>query len=246
MSTLSTKTRIPLKKTLVSLLIGSIFFFACRKESFAPTVKACVPQTDNPSGRSYSENDIVAVGYTAKHCGFLPLNHNNYWIYEDSVFNDGVFVKVQFDTLRFVKTFQSLPDDLIWWETEISIGLPEKLYANDSTIFQMEPRMFAQEPTWDAKSEYSLFDGDSARYLTSFDDNAAMGTSVKMDDAIITPAGKFTDCVLFEKNARSFRRDQVYFKPGLGVIKYIQEKAPMGSPFTKLQQISTLVSFHIE
>jgi hypothetical protein len=73
-----------------------------------------------------------------------------------------------------------------------------------------------------------------------------MGRSIKIEDPIVTPAGKFNGCVLFEKNARSFRKDQIYFKPGLGVIKYIQEKAQMGFPITKLQQISTLVSIHLE
>ena len=240
------KKRFPLKKTLVSLLIGSIFFFACRKDSFVFPVQACLSQTDNPATRIYSDESVVAVSYFEKHCGLLPLSRKNYWVYEDSIFDNGSFVQVQFDTLRFAQTFQSLSDKLIWWQTDINIGLPERLYANDSTLFLMEKRMFSQDNVWDVKKEYSLFTGDSIRYLTSFDDNAAMGRSVKMEDPIITPAGKFSDCVLFEKNARNFRKDQVYFKPGLGVIKYIEEKAPMGYPFTKLQQISTLVCFHLE
>ena len=98
----------------------------------------------------------------------------------------------------------------------------------------------------DAKKDFSLFAGDSLRYLASFDDAAAQGRSLKLNNSIKSPAGTFTDCLYFEKNARNYRKDQVYFKPGIGVIRYVQEKAPMGSPFIKLQQISTLVSYHIE
>ena len=175
----------------------------------------------------------------------MPLSSRNFWVYEDSVFNDGVYVRVQYDTLRYISTYQSLPDKLIWWESNISIGIPEKLYANDSTLFEMQNRMFTPGII-DVKKDFGLFAGDSVRYLASFEDAAAIGRSVKMQDAVKTPAGTFDDWILFEKNARNYRRDQVYFEPGLGVIKYIQEKAPMGTRDIKLQQISTLVAFHIE
>ena len=81
---------------------------------------------------------------------------------------------------------------------------------------------------------------------TSFEDIAAMGRSVKMENVIQTTVAHFDNCILFEKNARNYRRDQVYFKPELGVIKYIMEKAAQGTSQIKLQQISTLVSFHFE
>lgn len=138
-----------------------------------------------------------------------------------------------------------MSDELVWWESNISVGLPEKMYANDSALFKMEDRLFTPGVT-DAKKEYSLFPGDSLRYLASFEDAAAMGRSLKIQDAITTPAGSFADYIYFEKNARNYRKDQVYFKPGIGVIRYIQEKAPMGFPQIKLQQISTLIAYHIE
>ena len=52
--------------------------------------------------------------------------------------------------------------------------------------------------------------------------------------------------VFTEKNARNYRKNQVILKPGLGVLKYIQEKAPIGQRVIKLQQVLTLVAFHIE
>lgn len=235
-----------MKKTILSLLIAIVFFSACKKEQHLLIIQeACLPQFSNPDLRAYSCDSIIPVSYTAKHCGFLPLSQKNYWVYEDSIFDNGIFVKKQYDTLRFSKTYRT-PDGLIWWENENFIGLPEKIYANDSSLFMMEERLFSPECMMDVKKDYCLFEGDSIRYLTRFYDFAAAGRSVKLEDTFITPAGKFENCILFDKNARSFRRDQTIFKPGLGVIKFIQEKAPMGSLQVKLQQISTLISFHIE
>ncbi|HKB43020.1 MAG TPA: hypothetical protein VKC90_01475 [Chitinophagaceae bacterium] len=208
-------------------------------------MESCQASTGNPTGHSYTSDSIITINYSKKLCGLLPFNKKNYWVYEDSVFDDGTFIKTQYDTLRFTATFISLPDSLVWWETSISVGLPEMIYANDSSFFEINERLFAPEII-DVKKEFGLFEGDSIRYLTSFEDIAAMGRSVKMEGVIKTPAGDFDDCILFEKNARNYRRDQVYFKPGLGVIRYILEKAVAGSPQIKLQQISTLVSFHFE
>lgn len=237
-----------MKHTLLTLLFGAILLSACRKESMEmPPIpdEPCIAQTANPAGRSYTTDSVVAYTCTSKHCGFMPLSTKNYWIYEDSVFNDGVFVRVQFDTLRYTTTYKSLSDDLVWWQSNISVGLPDRLYANDSAFYSIQDRMFIVG-MMDARKDFSLFPGDSLRYLANFDDIAAFGRSLKLSTTIKSPAGSFSDCLYFEKNARSYRKDQVFFKPGIGVIKYIHEMAPMGSPFIKLQQISTLVSYHIE
>lgn len=239
--------RIPLKKVILSLFAGSLFLSSCKKESFVTpeTEEPCLLQTFNPAGRSYSSDSLVSFECTSKFCGLMPMSTRNFWIYEDSVFTDGVFSHIQYDTLRFSKTWKTLSDELVWWESNISVGLPEKLYANDSALFKMEDRLFTPGVT-DAKKEYSLFPGDSLRYLASFEDAAAMGRSLKIQEKITTPAGSFADYIYFEKNARNYRKDQVYFKPGIGVIRYIQEKAPMGFPQIKLQQVSTLIAYHIE
>lgn len=175
----------------------------------------------------------------------MPLSRASYWVYEDSFFNEGIFEKVQFDTLRFENTYQSLSDQLIWWEPSLSVGLPDLLYANDSAIFVAGYRLFATDPIRDAKKEYSFFEGDSIKYITSFEDNAAMGRSVKINNSLHTPAGHFDNCILFEKKSPYFRKDQVFFKPGLGVIKYTSEQATMGSLVLKMKQVSTLVNFYL-
>ena len=125
------------------------------------------------------------------------------------------------------------------------IGLPETLFANDSAFFALEDRLYAPGIV-EAKKAYSLFEGDSIRYITSFEDAAAIGRSLKIESDITTPAGTYNNYLYFEKNARNYRRDQVFFKPGIGVLKYKREKAKMGVPIIKTEQILTLVSYHIE
>lgn len=237
-----------MKKTIVSLLIGSLFSLACTKSDFLQLktgTEPCELQTANPAGRFYDVDAIVAFTCTQKHCGILPLSSKNYWIYEDSIFADGVFTKVQMDTLRYLVTKKSLSDGLVWWEGNISVGLPDILYANDSSFFGLADRLFAPDIK-DVKKEFGLFSGDSLKYLTSFEDAAAMGRSLKLETPLETSSGTFDDCLYFEKNARNYRKDQVYFKPGIGVVRYILEKAPVGQRVIKLQQVSTLVKFHIE
>ncbi|HPH32710.1 MAG TPA: hypothetical protein PLB49_12705 [Chitinophagaceae bacterium] len=236
-----------MKKTFILFIAGILCLSSCKKESLSvPESKsACSVQTSNPSGRSYSADSVISYPCTGSFCGLMPMNSNNFWIYEDSLFTDGVFKQVQYDTLRFTGTYRSLNDGLVWWESNISVGLPEKMYASDSALFSMEDRMF-MEGIKDVKKEYGLFAGDSLRYLTAFEDAAAIGRSLKMTGTLSTPAGDFSHYLFIEKNARNFRKDQVCFMPGVGVIKYRQEKAVMGSPVVKLQKVSTLVKYYIE
>ena len=173
------------------------------------------------------------------------MNLKNYWVYEDSFFNNGIFLCVRFDTLRFSKTSQTTTDKLIWWEGNFDIGLPARLYANEKGIYQLEKNLFSS-CTWEANKEFITPAGDSARYLSRFEDVAAQGRSLKLNEIISTPAGEFDNCIYFEKNSRFFRKDQVIIKPGIGVVKYIRESAPMGQPVLKLQQVSILKEFYLE
>jgi hypothetical protein len=242
----------PLKKTIVTLLLGSIFFTSCQKEDFSELAEMpsaaiplpCIEQTANPAGRTYDTDSIVGYICRDRHCGMMPLSNKNYWIYEDSIFDNGSFLRVQMDTLRFTNNVKS-SDGLIWWESDLYVGLPQRLYSSDSALFLMRQRQYSPD-LLDAKKDYSLFSGDSLRYLASFDDIAANGRSLKLSGEIRNPAGTFDDCIYFEKHARNYRKDQVFFKPGVGVLKYIKEEAPMGTRVLKLQNIMTLVAIYID
>jgi hypothetical protein len=133
----------------------------------------------------------------------------------------------------------------VWWKGNLFLGIPETIYANDSSLFSMVKRNYAPS-ILDAKKDFALFAGDSIKYLTSFSDIAAQGRSIKLRESVITPAGEFLGSIYFDKNAKNYRRDQVYFQPHVGVLRYIREKARPGSQVIKLEQISTLVEYHIE
>lgn len=240
-----------MSKLLVSILLGGLLFSACRKDQTysQPELAAktpCLLQKENPAGRSYLQDSVISFTCAESFCAIIPLNSRNYWIYEDSVFTDGIFTKVQYDTLYFAQQMKSLQDGIVWWKSNISVGLPEILYASDSSFYTMNARLFT--PGYmDVKKDYSLFPGDSIRYLTSFDDNAAIGRSLKLTAPFETQYGTYFNCIYFEKDARNYRKDRLYFQPGVGVIRYIREKAGPGFPrVVKVQQVMTLVAFHFE
>jgi hypothetical protein len=239
-----------LKKETLSILFIALVLSACQKEVLEPAMEPvkkvpCVEQKINPAGRSYATDSLVEYNCTEKHCGFISLSTKNYWVYQDSIFNDGNFVSVKMDTLRYSKTYRSKSDGLTWWKSTKDIGLPSMLYANDSAFFAAIPLSFAPEMTNAAKS-YGLFAGDSVRYLTSFDDIRAAGRSIKVNEPIKVPAGSFSNYLLFEKNANFFGSDQLIYKPGIGVLQYTQMRVPLGDWENKKQKVSTLIAYHLE
>jgi hypothetical protein len=239
----------PLKQTFILLLLGVICFSSCRKERNYNTenVLACEMQQGDPEGLSYPSSSITEFRYSKKNCGIIPLSTKSYWVYQDSIFNNGVFAKVQYDTLRFASTWKSSTDGFIWWKSNISVGLPKMLHASDSAIFGLETTYFNPDFK-NVQKQYSLFEGESSSFLTTFsgDDVAANGIASKLQSNYKTPAGIFGNCIYFEKNARGYRNEQIILKPGIGIVKFKLEKALMGSFVLKLQQTSTLISYHIE
>jgi len=246
-----------LKKSTLSLFVCAIVLFSCKKEKLdvpadlqnsAPPLSItdlCISQSANPGGRSYDTDSLLFYKCTDRHCGMMPLSAKNYWVYQDSVFLDGVFREVKNDTLRFSSNIRSLLDGLTWWQSNLNVGIPQLLYTNDSVLYTLQPKLYNPD-YMDAKKDLFLFPGDSVKYLSGFDDIAAAGRSLKVPGSYTVPAGTFENYIYFEKNARSYRKDQVYFKPGVGVLKYIHEQAPMGERVIKKQHIKTLIAFYID
>jgi hypothetical protein len=232
-----------LSKNLLIILAIGMCVMACHK-NYINEPEACAIQTANPDHRVYSSSEFSVTNYTGKNCGLISLSPKHYWVYLDSIFDNGNFITTRLDTLRFLKTYQTQPDELIWWEANKSVGLPAKCYANDTSIFSLEPRLFTSFAILDARKEIFRFTQDSLKFLTSFGDEAAIGRALHCDYS--TQAGNFHDCLFFEKYAMMYRRDQVYLQPGVGVVKYIHEEAPIGYNQIQMQQISTLVGFHIQ
>lgn len=235
-----------MKKITLSILAAGLLLAACNKaEISVEKSEPCITQDSDPAGKSYDDVSVVPFTCTEKHCGLMPLSSRFYWVYADSLFDNGVFQKVVLDTLRFTSNRKTQPDNTVWWESDYSVGLPTLLYTNDSAIYSLGERMFIPG-ILDARKEYGLFAGDSVKYLTSFEDAAAMGRSVKVSSPVKTAAGSFSNCLFFEKHARSYRRDQVFFKPGIGVVRYVHEEAPMGQRELKVQRVATLVRYFIQ
>jgi len=240
-----------LKKIIPHLLVASLLFSACQKEknyiitAVQLKAEACLPQTDNPAGRTYLSENVIAATDTKKTCGIIPLSSKNYWVYQDSIFANGDFVSVKMDTLRYAKAWQTTTDNLIWWEGNLDVGIPRILYVNDSALFTIENQLL--NPTVkQARKDYALFTGDSSNYISGFDDLGAFVRAIRVQSPLLTEGAKYSESIYFEKKSPNYRRDQVYFKTGIGVLKYITELVPMGERYFKLQRISTLVSFHVE
>ena len=246
-----------MKKSILPLFASAVLLHSCKKESLVVpadlqnipppivSMEPCISQTGNPGGRSYDADSLLFFISGDKHCGMLPMSTKNYWVYQDSVFLDGVFQQVKIDTLQFSNNIRSLADGLTWWQSKVNVGIPQLLYTNDSSFFTLQPKLYNPE-YMDAKKDLFLFPGDSVKYLSGFDDIAAAGRSLRINQKMEVPAGSFENYIYFEKNARNYRKDQVYFKPGVGVLKYIHEQAPMGQRVIKMQNTKTLIAFHIE
>lgn len=171
----------------------------------------------------------------------MPLNHKTAWVYLDSFFNEnGQFTSSRLDTLQFEKTYQT-NDRIVWWQADKFIGLPEKTYTTEQTVYSLEEQIFANPCAQVAQSEFTIPLQDSS-YISRFGDEAAIGKSSKLTTPVQTPLGSFADCILFEKHAPGYRRDKVYIKPGLGVVKFIHALAPPSGFIITNRQVSTLVS----
>ncbi len=235
-----------MKKLIVIIPALCILFTSCTK-NVAPVNDQCIVQKDNTFSNSYFYDDVVSINYTGNHCGLMPLSINSYWVYEDSLFdNNGIFINRKSDTLRYTKTLQS-PDNLIWWETNKDVGLPLQMYSSNSAVYSLQRGVFIPDSLY-SKREFYDIEKDSVIYLSGFSDIVAFGKIARRSGVMKTPLGNFYNYIFYEKYSPYYRRDRVYFVPGIGVIKYTNEyyKAP-GSPDNfKAKKISTLVGYFAE
>ena len=237
-----------MKKLLPVFPVLIILFSACRKtEVPVPEVsETCIEQTVNPLANSYDTNDVISVNYAGSHCGMMPLSSKNYWIYQDSIFdNNGFFKTTKIDTLRYTKTLQT-PDKLIWWEGSKDVGLPAKIYSSTDAIYGLQKGMFMADSMY-SKREFYDADADTS-FFAGFADIVAFGKIIHKSEVLQTEAESFSEYILYEKYAPGYRRDRVYFVPGFGVIKYTSEyyKAPGPPSNMKMLIKSSLVSNHSE
>lgn len=234
-----------MRLTLFAISLCLCFFFvACRKAVLPVENTACILQTGNPHLKTYTADSVTAAGSHYKHCGLLPLSPAYQWFYEDSVFTtSGSFSSLQNDTLQFSPQYRTA-DDLVWWAGDKYIGLPGLLYANDSSLFSLDKQLFVVPEVMAARREYHFYPEDSVRYLTSFSDMGAVGKAIRQQSPVTTPAGSFSGCILYEKNAPGYRRERIWFMPGIGVVRFTQELAGSNGQL-KLRRISVLSAYQL-
>ncbi len=212
------------------------------------TESICIHNTVVPSG-PYNIPSMVEVNDSSTICGYFPLNKKNYWVYRDSFFTDQrQFLYTQIDTLTFEKTFKS-NDGLIWWEPKsthkdnhVYRGLWRRIYSTDSTVYNITD---GYANRWFAATII-----DTVREDCRTSDVSTNCISIKEKSPLTTPAGTFSNVMLFKKEwlLQSFDYS-IYYKPGVGILKSQWSPSFFVKPTFTLNPLyatSILISYHLE
>ncbi|MBL7727367.1 MAG: hypothetical protein JNM68_06780 [Dinghuibacter sp.] len=261
---LSTKTIAGCLAAAAMLLI----FSNCRREnSIVQPGVPCIHNGMPVTGPAllYSSG-LQQVNFDSAICGFLPLHKDAYWIYTDSFFNtNGSLHLVQQDTLRVKGVYQSPNGPSLFWRlgARNRKGCTGLLYTTDSILYTIAPAFatpaFYEHYTWAGyraagypNSGAPVFGPpgtDSIFTFNHFTDMAYQEKIVNYRQPVTVPAGSYSNCTGFVKRL-GWSPDEMIFKPGLGMIKYIvYYNAPPGSyslfPTGPVQQVSVLTSYHL-
>jgi hypothetical protein len=160
---------------------------------------------------------LPEIDNSQKHCGILPISKKNYWIYLDSLFDiTGQFTQIKIDTLRFIKAHMS-PDSITWWSTNNTFkGFLQYSYSTDSVLYTLGTN-------WGGKPVVKWFhymNTDSTSENCNYTDHPTICEAKKLYQAVIVPAGKFNNCLLFTKKWILPELLNIYFKPGIGVLRF--------------------------
>ncbi len=226
-------------------LFAIVSCVGCNRQEDQVLPEACIQSTQLPG--PYLSTDFTEVDYDQHHCGYLPLGKNNYWVYRDSIFNNSAQLQsVVQDTFRFTKTFRT-PDGIIWWAQDMSAstpniwpGYPPYNYSTDSTLY-------GTKQNWGSRAGvkwfYGIGNNTSLSEIIDYSDLTSPCYAERLVNPVSSPAGTFSDCLLFtKKNVYGTAIDySTWYKPGIGVIRnyvYAGTSAPV--------RISTLISYHFE
>lgn len=209
---------------------------------------------------------LQQISYDSAICGFLPLHKDAYWIYTDSFFNtDGSLHLVQWDTLKVKGVYKSPGGPSLFWflSSRNQKGVIGLLYTTDSILYTIAPAFitppFYEHYPWagyraagypDRRSPvYGPAGTDSIFTYNVYTDIAYQEKIINYQQPITVPAGSYSNCTGFLKRMR-WSPDEMIFKPGLGMIKYIvYYDAPPGSyslfPTGPVKQVSVLTSYHL-
>jgi hypothetical protein len=240
-----------MKKNFILLFFAILVIYACKKDNKPLETEQCTYPIPTRVPRTFYDvaNQLPEIQYNQSHCGYLPLSKENYWVFQDSVFDDntGQFISTAIDTLRFNKTFQS-NDSIVWWKPNNDFALLKgfytRMYSTDSVLYALNQGAFGSKQT--LKWCYQL-NVDSVSDPCIWSDAGRMEcVGKKLNSPVVVLAGSFTDCRQFIKIWEGGNiyesRLYIYYKPGLGILRAVFTRGLNGI----IIHTANLSSFYID
>lgn len=194
--------------------------------------------SENPYVNCPYGNHLVAMtDPSVKSDGIIPLALNNYWIYSDSTWHDGVLGPITYDTVSVISA-EKTGDD-IWWN--MSDGY--RLCNENEKVYKLSFNGEVMPGTTVCPEKALLFfpvPADTAVRWTEWISDYGILGEAKLNKSIIhTQAGDFSG--FFEYNqSDAFGKNFRWIKPGIGIIKTILEYNN-----NSFRSVRTLVSYKI-
>jgi hypothetical protein len=213
-NSISIATYSNLMKSIFTFLLLLVILASCKKEDTGDLIL-------NDGCRS-SVTKSVSANSSATSDGIIPLAIGNYWVYADSVWQDGKLTQAGIDTLSV--TGVSNYNDEIWWIFSDGSGLSQK----DDTVFELDRniRCYGKNTLFFPVS-YNNFQ-DSVFYFISMNNNFSHIQTVRnsriLEETVIVPAGSFRECSLYD--ILNYKKQIV--KPGIGIL-YMNEEMSSSS-----------------
>jgi hypothetical protein len=172
---------------------------------------------------------------TLKLNGVIPFAIGNYWVYADTVWEEGNILKAGFDTIR-INSVSNYNGEL-WWMFSDGSQLSER----HDTVFELNRyiRCFGRETLFFPLS-HTNFQDRVCFYISLngyFDMIYTIRNSSLLNNVFITPAGQFRECSKYD----ILNNKVQIVKPGVGIIMINEE---ISSLSYKRHRI--LASYHLE
>lgn len=255
-------------KTIAFCLAAAVWLFtfsSCRRQNnFFQQEVICLHNNMPVTGPSvlYSAG-LQQVSYDSAICGFMPMHKDAYWIYTDSFFNsDGSLSLVSQDTLRITGIFKSPLSPSLFWRmaSRNRKGMNGLFYTTDSLLYSLQAAFavptYFQADTWAGyrAAGYPMphppatgpRNTDTLFTMNAVSDMAYMEKTFPYHETVNVPAGSYSDCIGFHKFL-NITSEQMIFKPGVGMVKYISYYSNFSSMFSygSVKQVSVLTSYHL-
>lgn len=214
-------------KYIFTILTLTILLTGCMKES-----KVEYSYLPCPYGSNFIKmNDSSVVSD-----GLIPLSLISYWVYSDSVWNNGILQTLSFDTLRVVSAQKS--GNETWWFLSDSYILFQK---ND-TVYKLSSGFIsggAVSCPEKTKLFFAVTNDTVQNWNEQFSDYIFTGKAFLVGNTIATATSNYSGCMEFTQYG--FVNYARIIKPGIGIVKTIEDDFN-----NKIKRIRTLVNYRIQ